>query len=399
MAGGADRVTAVIALAGLLVTACGGGVGGPGATDHAAPTRCAALAADALERLEQEVAELGEVVPGRVEPGAEAAVGPLVQSSPRRPFGGLAGRTFESRWTGLGCDEQDEFEALDRWAESFDTAAREAARATGGGSNQPVAVWTLAAAQLLQRHATLHPDRPRERERVRLEDLDELVPDADGVLLRLHLRDGEPQGLSLLQDGTVVAVRDTSVHGGRDAMRRWSVTSSTVEEVVSLVLQPGALGEPEPPAALGAGAPASAGGTLFHDDCCVAELPPALATAMVDLLTDQDRWTALPTRYRPTRLSVRARPAGSSDRAPRDLAPAQPWPLGQRIDQLGGEDTVDGAGEAVLQLCLDGQDAGAVWDLLVPGTNHAWLVVDDGDRWEVSLDLRWPGYRSSRDPC
>lgn len=364
------------------------------------PPECSSAAREALDGVMRRAAALSDVVPGaEAGPEAEEALAWL-QGSPDRPLGGLAGRDFETRWMELGCSDEDELQVLDAWRSSFDEHGWQAERQAAderGATRFPVGL--SVPAQLMLRHASLELARSHEPEGYTTEGFEELGPGPDGVVFRIHLPDGDPEGVTLLADGTVVALLDSGVDAGRDGIVQWRVDDATRDEVVALVLDPDLLAGLDPPPPTGA---APTGGELANmafGGCCAVGLPSTLARAAVDLLSDAEGHVEPSRPFVPSTLPVRARRADTADGAPRDLVAAQPWPLERSIVELG--QVADGVtGGSVLHLCLQDEEAASIWDLLGPGTNRAWLaVVDDGATWYLDVSLWLPGFTPAFDRC
>lgn len=79
--------------------------------------------------------------------------------------------------------------------------------------------------------------------------------------------------------------------------------------------------------------------------------------------------------------------------------PFAEWPLGQGIRDLSHGTAPNPYGEPEEQLCLRGRQAAKVFALLEPGVNTAWLRVDDGRRWEVTVHVVLPAYSLIGNPC
>jgi hypothetical protein len=241
------------------------------------------------------------------------------------------------------------------------------------------------------------------------------------VILRLSLTGGwalqDPEGLHLTiqDDGRVIRVTDRSVF-------------SSTRDYTSLRLDPAGIIRvlqmmerllPADRADLDGGA-----GVSPTDRSAWLEVGDALALSMdrigqTDGYTPEDRaWRARfagvierledltwlgeaiiepESPWIPSSMTVLAGPV-----SPRSgLGPGTafaPWPLDRTIEELAVGTTRNAYDEERLILCLTADQVGPVFALLT-GVNRAYLPVDDGKEWELSLEPHYPGYRLASDPC
>jgi hypothetical protein len=209
----------------------------------------------------------------------------------------------------------------------------------------------------------------------------------DGVRFRADLSDGSGRSMvSLETNGRVVYVWDTSVFSDtRDYQSLRLDPDGTValanEVIESLLDQPS-----------GAGIPISNDGT--H----VGTARPALADRLRDL-----SWLAAHiieplAPWIPEELSLAAHVPRASPPSP--LRPDDPfatWPLATPIDQLA-HSLVEGPYGTDRAICLTGDDVGPVFALLT-GVNTAYLRIDDGRRWELTVTVLSPGWQPWASAC
>lgn len=237
-----------------------------------------------------------------------------------------------------------------------------------------------------------------------------------GVLYRVHRRAGDDdEALSVTVDGLAVRVADTGVLRSTGDFTSWRLTPEGVQSLQLAIAGSGLLevGNDE----FGDGDPSlGESAAIWVGEGRVVEVHElgrrsgftaeqlARRDRFRDLLarlTDHawlgSRVTGPPQPWVPDTLSIQAAPAGASPGPPGGLGPVQRWPLDTGIRALARGST-EGPYGPELVVCLTGDQVPPVWRLQT-GVNLAYLTVDDGERWELGVNLRYPGYRLLDDPC
>lgn len=213
----------------------------------------------------------------------------------------------------------------------------------------------------------------------------ELRPDANGVLFRAGGHDGRWEGnwhVSLQADGRVVYVTDTSTTATPDDYRTWVATprgrDRLLAEVRREIERHVPHRDPEQTVGYGEGRVANIGDRLV----ALLRDPHWLGA---DLASPPAPWV-------PEHLTVYA------SRPPRTTMPAKRWPYAVGIARRNDGTVLHLGSERRTLLCLDGAEVGPLFQKM-RGVNTAHMLVDDGQRWELSIDAWLPGYRLYGDPC
>jgi hypothetical protein len=238
------------------------------------------------------------------------------------------------------------------------------------------------------------------------------------VVLTLGVKEGyggRDETVSFDSHGWVVRAADTSVFGTKEDYTTWRIDRTGLRKVLAAfdrlgVREPGAwfgdqaVGPGVRHAAVGwadRGVERGAYGSLpLWDDGGDHPGQPLwdLVDRVVDPAWHRGHVVVAPRPWVPTLLGVLAqRPGGQG--SPNTTEPFAPWPLRRGIRELSHGVAPNPYGEPEQQLCLYGREAARVFDLLEPGVNTAWLRVDDGRRWELTVEVVLPSYSTSRNPC
>ena len=238
------------------------------------------------------------------------------------------------------------------------------------------------------------------------------------VVLSLGIKEGyagRDEIVSFDRDGWVVRAADTSVFGTKEDYTTWRIDRAGLRRVLAAfdaleVREPGAwfgedrVGPDVRHASVGwsdRGTERSVGGSLpLWDDGTVHAGQPLwdLVDEVVEPGWHAGHVVVPPRPWVPERLGLSAGPPGGQG-TPMTDEPFAPWPLERGIRELSHGTAPNPYGEPEEQLCLTGRQAAKVFDLLEPGVNTAWLRVDDGRRWEVSVNVVLPSYALLRNPC
>ena len=185
-----------------------------------------------------------------------------------------------------------------------------------------------------------------------------------------------------MQNGRVVHVADTSGRATPDDYRTWVATPHGRERLLAEVQR--AIEHPR----------RSRGGpsVMYAQGALVAGIDDALAA----VLARNPRWlgddlASPPRPWVPAHLTVLARrvPGGAT-------VPAKRWPYPAGIAQLNdGKAPHDRTRTLV---CLDGAEVAPLFQKL-RGVDAQNMGVDDGQRWNLSVQPAYPGYRQVGDPC
>jgi hypothetical protein len=258
------------------------------------------------------------------------------------------------------------------------------------------------------------------------DDLVERVADTDRepsgeVILRLSLTGGwglpdrDELHLTIQDDGQVIRVSDRTVFSSTDDYTSLRLTSSGILRVLETLEELLTASSDD----LDGGA-----GVSPTDRSARLEVTDAIALSMDrigqtngytpeqhasrarfdDLIARIDDLTWLgedilepETAWIPASMTVLA--GSVSDRSGLEPnTPFAPWPLDRSIEELAVGTALDPYGEEELVLCMTGDDVAPVFALLT-GVNHAYLRVDDGSAWELTVRPHYPGYRLFNDPC
>lgn len=221
-----------------------------------------------------------------------------------------------------------------------------------------------------------------------------LVPDSEGVLVRIEIHDRFGGGrLSLEADGRVVLVHDSSVLATRDAFVTWTVTpralaraSSALGRTGILEAEPGDFGE-------GSVQQGSRSVGIFRDPMVISaseespRFPPVWRA--VRHLADPAWWgdglVSGPEPFVPDEISLVFSPP--EDANPYPMAT---WPFDETIEQMG-EPATGLPGE--LAVCLRGDDAARLWASLPSGQVGVFRWADGSATWSARVDVTTPGYR------
>jgi hypothetical protein len=217
----------------------------------------------------------------------------------------------------------------------------------------------------------LQPPRPR--------------PDVEGVLFRAVVDDGPM--VSLESDGRVVSVLDRTVTSSTDDYRSLRLSSEGTQVFADAVFD----------ALLEAG-DEDTGVAVFHGGSFVHPARRDLVARLQDLSWLAPHVVEPPGPWVPHELSIEAHPPLPAPPSPvRADAPFARWPLDVRIEELPHQLVDHPYGER-RAICLVGEEAAMVFRLLT-GVNHAYLRVDDGQRWELNVTVHSPGYRLHGSAC
>lgn len=221
-----------------------------------------------------------------------------------------------------------------------------------------------------------------------------------GALVRLNTYLGSSDlDVSLAPDGTLVRVARTDIFAGPDDFTQWKLSDDGVNRLLAAIDENPVIASGEynvyypqgvafdvglPPSELNAHPDRDPTTTDWGDDI----------RALIDLLADPswlgDGIIAGPEPWIPETLTLIAAPSISS-------SDTRSWPLDATISEMG----IAGSGryEGSTVVCLEGADVAPVWALLGNGVNNAHVGLDDGDVWDGTFRLNWPGYRLFGDPC
>ena len=245
------------------------------------------------------------------------------------------------------------------------------------GRDDPAPQWVAEArvdeiTESLRRNGALR-DRPRSP-----------VSGDDGVLFRAVLPDGVM--VSLEEDGRVVYVLDTTVTSSTEDYESLRLDGEGTTRVRALVFD--ALLEPDE----------ETGVSVFHGGGRVNPAPASLGPRLADLSWLGQHVVEPLGPWVPEELSIEAHPPLPAPPSPLGAdAPFAPWPLDVRVDELPHRVVDHPYGER-RAICLAGEEAARLFTLLT-GVNHAYLRVDDGQRWELNVTVHSPGYRLHGSAC
>ncbi len=246
----------------------------------------------------------------------------------------------------------------------------------------------------------------------------------EGLVLRLSISGGwetpnpfDTEHLSVEDDGRAVRVRDSSVFSSTDdytslrldddgvaALRRRIAESGLYEAPAGAFGDDSAVSPTDRTAALEVagfgritvGRLGSVDGYTEKQFAWRSRFDELLAD-LVDLDWAAAHIVAAEAPWVPDSMTVLAGDISQRSGLPAD-APFAPWPLDVAIAERAEGTTTNPYDEEELVLCLQGDEVGPVFALLT-GVNHAYLRVDDGERWELNVWPHQPGYRLASDPC
>ncbi len=205
----------------------------------------------------------------------------------------------------------------------------------------------------------------------------DLKPDADGVLFSAA---GAGWYVAVQADGRVVHVADTSANATPDDYRTWRATEHGRERLVAALH-----------AELDRPAPSGHGPSSHYGQGHVVRIGDAFAAALrnprwlgADLAAPAGPWV-------PQHLTVYASRASGSTQA------ARRWPYAAAIGLRNDGVALDHGRQRTL-LCLDGAEVVPLFQKL-RGVNARNMVVDDGQRWSLTVQPAYPGARPAGDPC
>jgi hypothetical protein len=280
---------------------------------------------------------------------------------------------------------------------------------------------------LMQLGAEQHPERAALAERQRV--FDELVermtdperePSGD-IILRLSLTGGwglperSELHLTIQDDGRVIRVADRTVFSSTDDYTSLRLSRDGIARVLEMI--GGLLAVDRDDLDGGAGvSPTDRSAWLEIGDTIVLSMDRTGQTdgytrdqqarrarfsevlARIEDLTWLGKDVIEPeTAWIPESMTVLAGSVSARSGLGAD-APFAPWPLDRPIEELAVGTALDPYGEEDLVLCLTGDEVPPVFALLT-GVNHAYLRVDDGREWELTVRPQFPGYRLFGDPC
>lgn len=234
-----------------------------------------------------------------------------------------------------------------------------------------------------------------------------------GVLVRLAISEGYDHSamVTFAADGRVVRVGDTSVLASVEDFTTWRIDRAGLRKVLRAFdglavrgARSGDFGDPR------VGPDVRSVGLFWGDGRVISGSVPRydgrgdspgqplwdLATAVAEPGWVGRHVVEVPRPWVPDAVGVVARPPGSAGSPTSGGSPA-PWPLARTVEELAAGGARGPEGER--SFCLRGQEAARVFRLMRPGTNSAWLGVDDGRRWELNLQVVTPAYVTSGNPC
>lgn len=219
------------------------------------------------------------------------------------------------------------------------------------------------------------------------------------VALRLNLYLGRSTDVVLTPENTLIRVGRTDIFAGPADFQQWQLSREGAERLLNTVLTNPVVASaaynvyyPEGVSLEIGGSPAELNAHPTHPLGDVDYGPDI--DALIALLDDPswlgDDIVSGPDPWIPDTLSLIALP---TEPTPDQVS----WPLSAGIRELGSPGTGLLQGEVIV--CLAGDDVEAVWALLGSGANHRHLNVNDGESWDATFNLNWPGYRLFSDPC